>query len=63
MKAYQWLTLSAAIVITGFEALLFTSTTRNVSPIETQAVVAAPGADLATSRTSEPTGRDSPSKS
>lgn len=63
MKAYQWLTLSAAIVITGFEALLFTSTTRNVSPIETQAVVAAPGADPATSQTSEPTGRNSPSKS
>lgn len=63
MKAYQWLTLSAAIVITGFEALVFTSTTRNVSPIETQAVVAAPGADPATSLASEPTGRNSPSKS
>jgi hypothetical protein len=63
MKAYQWLTLSAAIVITGFEALLFTSTTRNVSPIETRAAVSVPEAHPATSLASEPTGRDSPSKS
>ena len=29
MKAYQWLTLSAAIVFTVFEDLLFTQRERN----------------------------------
>jgi hypothetical protein len=63
MKAYQWLTLSAAIVITGFEAVGFTSATRIVSPIETQATATVPGANSASSLASEPTGRNSPSKS
>jgi hypothetical protein len=62
LQPYQWLTLSATIVITVFQCLLFTSASRIVSPIETQAV-AAPGADPATSLVSEPTGRNSPSKS
>ena len=34
MKAYQWFTLIAAIVITDFEALLFTSASAIFSPIE-----------------------------
>jgi len=63
MKACQWFTLGAAIVITGFEALLFPSASRIVSPIETQTTVLAPGADAASSPASEPPGRNNPSKS
>jgi hypothetical protein len=63
MKAYQWFTSSAAIVITVFQGLLFTSASRIVSPLETQATVAAPGVEAAISLASEPTGRNSPSKS
>jgi len=63
MKAYQWLTLSAAIVITGFEALLFTSASRSVSPIETRAALAVPESQPTTSLASGPTVRNSPSKS
>jgi hypothetical protein len=63
MKAYQWLTLSAAIVITVLEGMLFTSASGIVSPIETRAAVAVPEAHPATSLASEPTGHNSPSKS
>jgi hypothetical protein len=63
MKAYQWLTLSAAIVITVLEGMLFTSASRIASPIETRAAVAVSEAHPASSLASEPTGRDSPYKS
>ncbi len=63
MKAYQWLTLSAAIVLTLLEGLLFTSETRILSPIETRAGVVVPEAHPATSLASEPTDRSNPSKS
>jgi hypothetical protein len=39
MKAYKWLTLSAAIAINLFLHMFFTSATRNVSPVETHAEV------------------------
>ena len=63
MKAYQWFTLSAAIVITDFEALLCTSASRIFSPIETQTTVVVPGADPASSLAGESMGGNSPSKS
>jgi hypothetical protein len=40
MKAYQWLTLSAALVLTVFEGVLFTSATGIVSHAETRAPAA-----------------------
>jgi hypothetical protein len=40
MKAYQWLTLSAALVLTVFEGVLFTSATGIVSHVETRAPAA-----------------------
>jgi hypothetical protein len=63
MKAYQWLSLSAALALTVVEGVVFTSATRIVSPIEARAAVAAPEAGPATSLASKPTGRISPSKS
>jgi len=63
MKAYQWLTLSAAIFITLLEGMLFTSETRIASPIEARAAAAVPEAYPATSLACERTGRKNPSKS
>jgi hypothetical protein len=63
MKTYQWLTLSAAIVITLLEGMLFASASSIVSPIETRTAVAVPQTHPATSLASEPTGRNSPSRS
>ncbi len=63
MKAYQWLTLSAAIVFTVFEDLLFTQASGIISPVDTQAALTVPGAEPATSLSCEPRGRNSPAKS
>jgi hypothetical protein len=63
MKAYQWFILTAAIVITGFEALLFTSPSSIFSPIETQTTVVLPGADPGSSLASEATTSNTSSKS
>ena len=40
MKAYQWLTVTAAIAITALQVWLFASASSVVSPVETQAVAA-----------------------
>jgi hypothetical protein len=61
MKTYKWLGLSAAIVITVLEGMLFTS--RIGSRNERRAAVAAPEVHAATTLASKPTGRNSPSKS
>jgi hypothetical protein len=63
MKAYQWITLSAAIGITVLEGMLFTTASSTVPPIETRAAVAVPEDHPVTSLASEPTGRNSPSRS
>ena len=62
MKAYQWLTLSEAIVLTDFEAPRVTSARRVVSSIETQAA-AGPWVDsAATAPASEQAESNRPSK-
>jgi hypothetical protein len=63
MKTYQWLTLSAAIVITVLEGMLFTSASSTVPPIETRTTLAVPEAHPATSLANEGTGRNSPGRS
>ena len=58
MKAYQWLTLSAAIAITALQGWLFTSVSGTVSPVETRAGVVTPEAAPPEFVALERTGRD-----
>ena len=58
MKAYQWVTLSAAVVITLFLHVFFTRATSTISALDMGAGVVAPPAAPTTAAASNATGGD-----